>query len=102
MDLLDQPAVTGLESRNLDDASRARGVRAAAASHKARADLAYADLVPVVTQLRAEGLSHRMIADRLNGEGHETRRHRPWNQVQVMRVLARSGAERPARSRVAS
>src|SRR5918997_1759451 len=37
------------ESRNLDNASRARGVRAAAVSHKARADLAYADLAPIVT-----------------------------------------------------
>jgi len=79
-------------SRNLDDASRARGVRAAAASHKARADLAYADLVPVVTQLRAGGLSHRMIADQLNEEGHVTRTGKPWNGVQVGRVLERAGA----------
>src|SRR5918997_6181769 len=79
------------ESRNLDDASRARGVRAAAVSHKARADLAYADLAPIVTQLRAEGLSHRMIADRLNDEGHVTRTGKPWNGVQFKRVLDRSG-----------
>src|SRR3954468_6027114 len=46
------------ESRNLDDAARERGVRAGAASHKPRADRAYADLVPVVPQLGAAGL-HR-------------------------------------------
>jgi DNA invertase Pin-like site-specific DNA recombinase len=80
------------ESRNLDDASRSRGVRAAAVSHKARADAAYADLMPVVTQLRADGLSHRMIADRLNEEGHVTRRGKPWNGVQVGRVLDRVNA----------
>jgi DNA invertase Pin-like site-specific DNA recombinase len=80
------------ESRNLDEASRARGVRAAAASHKARADLAYADLVPVVAELRGEGLSHRAIADRLNDEGHVTRTGKPWNGVQVGRVLERAGA----------
>jgi DNA invertase Pin-like site-specific DNA recombinase len=80
------------ESRNLDDASRARGIKAAAASHKARADQAYADLMPVVTQLRAEGLSLRTIADRLNGEGHVTRTGKPWNGVQVKRVLDRAPA----------
>ena len=80
-----------LKSRNLDDASRARGVRAATVSHKARADLAYADLVPVVTQLRAGGLSHRRIADRLNEEGHVTRTGKPWSGVQVGRVLERAG-----------
>jgi DNA invertase Pin-like site-specific DNA recombinase len=80
------------ESRNLDDAARERGVRAAAVSHKARADLAYADLVPVVAELRGEGLSLRGIADRLNGEGHVTRTGKPWNGVQVARVLDRAGA----------
>ncbi len=80
------------ESRNLDDASRAKGVKAAAVSHKVRADMAYADLMPVVTQLRADGLSHRMIADRLNDEGHVTRTGKPWNGVQVGRVLDRANA----------
>jgi hypothetical protein len=82
----------GPQSRNLDDASRARGVRAAAVSHKARADMAYADLMPVVAELRAEGLSLRAIADRLNAEGHTTRRGAAWNPVQVARVLDRAGA----------
>ncbi len=76
------------------DERREIGVRtrAAAVSHKARADAAYADLMPVVTQLRAEGLSHRMIADRLNEEGHVTRTGKPWNGVQVGRVLERAAA----------
>ncbi|WP_410000375.1 recombinase family protein [Planctomyces sp. SH-PL14] len=38
-------------------------------------------------ELRDQGLSLRGIADRLNEDGHTTRRGLPWNQVQVMRVL---------------
>jgi hypothetical protein len=36
----------------------------------AEAEAAYADLFPLVAELRAEGLSLRRIADRLNAEGH--------------------------------
>lgn len=43
----------------------------------------------MVAELRTEGLSLRQIADRLNAEGHTTRRGKPWTSVQVMRVLAR-------------
>jgi hypothetical protein len=32
------------------------------------------------------------IADELTKQGHTTRRGRPWNQVQVARVLDRAGA----------
>jgi hypothetical protein len=45
-----------------------------------------------MAELRAEGLSLRAIAARLNAEGHTTRRGKLWNQVQVARVLARAGA----------
>jgi hypothetical protein len=48
---------------------------------------AYADLAPAIVSMRAEGLSLRQIAGRLNAEGHTTRRGKAWNQVQVMRVL---------------
>jgi DNA-binding CsgD family transcriptional regulator len=44
-----------------------------------------------VAELRSEGLSLRQIADRLNQDGHTTRRGKPWNQVQVKRVLERGG-----------
>jgi hypothetical protein len=49
---------------------------------------AYADLVPTMNACKAEGLSLREIAAQLNAEGHTTRRGRPWNPVQVARVLA--------------
>ncbi len=42
--------------------------------------------------LRAEGLSLRAIADRLNADGHTTRRGAAWNPMQVARVLDRAGA----------
>jgi hypothetical protein len=56
---------------------------------QAKAEADYTDLVPVVTRLKAEGLSLRQVAGRLNAEGHTTRRGRPWNATQVRRVLAR-------------
>jgi ribosome-binding protein aMBF1 (putative translation factor) len=43
---------------------------------------------------RQTGMSQQAIADRLNEEGQTTRRGKPWNQVQVMRVLER--VEQPA------
>jgi DNA invertase Pin-like site-specific DNA recombinase len=48
---------------------------------------AYADLAPLVRELRAQGLSLRQIAGRLDEEGHTTRSGKPWNPVQVARVL---------------
>jgi hypothetical protein len=46
-------------------------------------------LAPLVRALRAEGWSLRAIADRLNAEGHMTRRGKPWNATQIARVLTR-------------
>ena len=40
--------------------------------------------------MRAGGRSLREIAATLNADGHTTRRGRPWNPVQVNRVLARA------------
>jgi hypothetical protein len=55
------------------------------------ADEAYADLLPTLANLKAEGLSLRQIAERLNVEGQKTRRGRPWNPMQIRRVLERTG-----------
>jgi hypothetical protein len=41
-----------------------------------------------VSDLKAEGLSLRAIAARLNDMGETTRLGRPWNPMQVSRVLA--------------
>jgi len=44
-----------------------------------------------MAKMKANGLSLREIAGRLNADGHTTRRGKPWNQVQVNRVLERTG-----------
>jgi hypothetical protein len=54
---------------------------------------AYADLQPMMKELRAGGASLQAIADKLNADGHTTRRGAAWNATQVARVLARSDAE---------
>jgi DNA invertase Pin-like site-specific DNA recombinase len=65
----------------------------AAAKARARAAAeAYADLWPTLNAWAAEGLSLREIAAKLTAEGHTTRRGKPWNPVQVARVLSRAEA----------
>jgi len=65
------------------------GAVAASKARREKAAEAYTDLVPTVTGLKAKGLSLRAIAAKLNTDGHTTRRGRPWNPVQVARVLER-------------
>jgi len=77
------------ECRNLTQAARKRGAQAAGEAVAATANEAYADLAPIVMELRGRGLSQQAIAQELNEQGHTTRRGRPWNQVQVMRILKR-------------
>jgi DNA invertase Pin-like site-specific DNA recombinase len=78
------------DGRRLTPEDAARGRERAEEVRRANARAAVADLVPRMAELRAEGRSLRAIADRLNAEGHATRRGRPWNQVQVKRVLDRA------------
>ncbi|MDZ4847914.1 MAG: recombinase family protein [Pirellulaceae bacterium] len=60
----------------------------AAATSKKAAE-AYADLLPELIRLRNCGFSYRAIARTLNGENQTTRLGKPWNPVQVKRVLHR-------------
>jgi DNA invertase Pin-like site-specific DNA recombinase len=76
--------------RNLTAEARAKGSIRGAAAARDLAQEAYAEVTPLVLELRAGGMSQRAIAGRLNAEGHATRRGRPWNQVQVKRVLDRA------------
>lgn len=78
------------QCRNLTERARARGRKAASKSITERARQAYVDLLPTMLEWRQAGLSQQAIADRLNDEGQTTRRGKPWNQVQVMRVLERA------------
>ena len=80
------------QCRNLTAAARRKGAkRAGEAVAKAAVD-AYADLVPSMVAMRAEGVTLAGIAERLTTEGHTTRRGKPWNAVQVARVLERAEA----------
>lgn len=76
--------------RNLSQSAREKGAVQAGQAVARAAREAYADLQPLLTQLRADGQSLQAIAGRLNAEGHTTRRGRPWNPVQVARVLKRT------------
>lgn len=82
------------QCRNLTAEARAKGIRMAGDASRKAATEAYSDLIPTVQGMKAEGLSLRAMAERLNAEGHTTRRGKPWNQVQVARVLERAEAAR--------
>lgn len=82
----------GNEAARLAGLKKARAV--AVKVRQAKADEAYTDLLPTIEALKAEGLSLRDIAAKLDTEGHTTRRGRPWNPVQVSRVLERAEAAR--------
>ena len=69
------------------------GAIAATEARKRLADEAYADLIDDLTAMRNDGLSFRAIADQLNGQGHTTRRGKPWNPMQVRNVLLRYQAK---------
>ncbi|HYV36910.1 MAG TPA: recombinase family protein [Gemmataceae bacterium] len=81
----------GKEEARLAGLEKARGV-SGKVRHESAAH-AYTDLQPTVAALKSEGLSLRAIAERLNTDGHTTRRGRPWNPVQVARVLEMAGAK---------
>lgn len=78
------------QCRSLTPDGRARGQVRSAKVRAAAAAEAYADLAEYMQELRSGGGSLRAIADRLNADGHTTRRGRPWNPTQVKRVLDRA------------
>jgi DNA invertase Pin-like site-specific DNA recombinase len=80
-----------LVGSHLTPEGRARG-RARGNQRQAREAVeVYEDLLPDVRRWRAEGLSLRAIAERLNRAGHATRKGSPWSQVQVKRAIDRAG-----------
>ena len=80
----------GNEDARLKGLAKARTVAAEVRSEMA--DQAYADIFTIVTEWRASGTTLAGIAEKLNAEGHTTRRGKPWNPVQVSRVLDRAEA----------
>ena len=74
-------------ARRLGGGANPKAARRAGEASAARARDAYAHLAPLVARWRAEGLSHRRIAARLDAAGYATRSGKPWNHTQVGRVL---------------
>lgn len=62
------------QCRNLTDAARKKGAKAAALVHQRNADEAYHDVVEIMAELRDAGYSLREIAEHLNVDGFTTRR----------------------------
>ena len=79
------------QCRDLTIEDRKYGAQRAGEAASRAADEAYADLVDELKAHRSAGLSLAAIAEKLNEQGHTTRRGRPWNPVQVARVLERAG-----------
>ena len=76
------------DGRKLTAEDAAKGPRASAVKRSIQAQAAYADLGPMIAGWRAEGMGIRAISRRLNAEGSVTRNGKPWNPVQVSRVLS--------------
>ena len=76
--------------RNLTVDSRLKGACAAGKAHRRNANEAYADLFEIVSQLRNGGKTLRQIAQAMNDAGYATRRGKPWNPMQIKRVLNRA------------
>jgi len=83
------------QCRNLTPDATATGRKQSALARAKAAVEAYADLAPTMMQWRTEGLTLQQIATKLDSEGHVTRTGRPWNPVQVARVLERAGEVQP-------
>lgn len=81
----------GNAGRYLTPAARAKGQQAAKLAHNRRAREAYADLVPLMRELREAGGSMRSIAEQLNAMGHRNQRRHRWSISNVRGVFVREG-----------
>lgn len=67
-----------------------KGAALGAAAGRRNAVQEYADLLPMMLDLRSNGSTLREIATALNEQGHKTRRDAAWTATQVLRVLDRA------------
>jgi DNA invertase Pin-like site-specific DNA recombinase len=81
------------QCRNLTPEGRVKGLDRSAKVRRAKAVEAYSDLAEYMQGLRGQGLTLLAIAEMLEEDGHTTRRGKPWNAVQVKRVLNRAGVD---------
>ena len=78
------------QCRNLTPEAVQKGRERSAESRALLAEQAYTDFVPIMEELRDAGTSLANIAQEFNKQGHITQRGKPWNAVQVVRVLDRA------------
>jgi DNA invertase Pin-like site-specific DNA recombinase len=67
-----------------------RGAARAAEAHRAAAGGAYEDVLPMIQELREQGMGINAIARKLNEEGVPSRRGRKWYGTTVKLVLSRA------------
>ena len=79
-----------LGNPNLTDEDRMRGSMAGGDAMRDKAKQAVAHIIGMMRELRNEGLSFRLIADRLNQTGQRTQRGSLYSATAVQRILARS------------
>ena len=72
---------------HLRQAGMRKAIRAAALVNRRTRIGIYSDLVPLIKDLRNQGITLQAIAAKLNELGHATRRNKPWSHVQVLRLL---------------
>jgi DNA invertase Pin-like site-specific DNA recombinase len=70
--------------------ARKKGAGHAGVVSHHQAKEAYRDIEPLLRELSLRGLSLRAMAREMNEMGHTTRRGKPWNHVQVRRILLAS------------
>lgn len=78
-------------AHRLTGGANPEAARRAGEASRENANAAYFDIAEVVTQLRSEGASLESIARKLTEDSFTTRTGKPWNKVQVARVLKRFG-----------
>jgi DNA invertase Pin-like site-specific DNA recombinase len=81
------------QCRNLTPDAIAKGRQHAAEARAKAAGEAYADLAPMLGELRKGGMTLQAIADKLTSEGHTTRNGKTWTPTQVSRVLPMAEAQ---------
>jgi len=72
---------------HLRQAGQRNATKAAAIANRENRIGIYSDLVPLIKDLRSQGITLQAKAAKLNELGHATRRNKPWNHVQVLRLL---------------
>lgn len=78
---------------NLRVQGLAKGREVSIGVRKRLAREAYTDIVPLIREQRASGMSYEKIAQVLNETGHTTRRNKTWKAISVWRVLAKVDGE---------